>query len=1024
MCWVYGNADLNAEKGLHTSLSAEYTKGALNVSVSGYNNKISNKITQYEIINSIGSAELYYKNVSSATLQGLDVNAQYCLLRELTLKGSYSFCDAVDNSTGLQLESNVKHSGRVAATWNGSIRKSPFSLQLAGRLNSPKLYQEIVTAANGAEEAILSESKPFSIWKAVLVKPFQIASIVKANNDDFVRYEAVSAEDLGRLSRYDFVLGFGMGMRITAEQRTMIQVAADKGVPVYIHAATNPANAICGLYSVQLKQVRDYLDNGNKRNYQNLTHYVRQHIDNKRFFVTAADTAVKTVSDVIYHLDENVWFEDVNAYEEYLRSQSYYVEGGARIAIVGGFNDPFSGNRENIDSLIVGLQGAGMNVYPVIAAMKRLEFLKAIRPDAVIYFAHGRLSMGQADAAVEWIKASNIPLFTPLSLLVSQSQWEVDKMGMSGGFLSQSIVMPELDGAIYPYSLNVQELDDEDLFLFKAIPSRLKSFVRIVDNFIALKRKSNADKRLAIYYFKGAGQSTLAAQGLETVPALYNFLKHLRAEGYNVADLPDDVKGFEHLLMSQGAVMSTYAEGAFDEFLKNGRPALIEKSEYEAWARQSLETSLYEDVVNAYGEAPGKYMAVHRDDKSYIVAARIQLGNIVLLPQPMAGLGSDAFAIVHGAKAPPPHTYIAAYLWAQHAFRADAVMHFGTHGSLEFTPQKQVALGNFDLRQKGKIAELALQKQVALGNFDWPDRLVGSMLHFYYYTIGNIGESMMAKRRSYATIVSYLTPAFMETETRAQFKTLQEKIRHFHKTEGEQAQTAASLDVKRIALEMGLHRDLRLDSLPATPYSASEIERIENFAEEIANEKMNGHLYTSSVPYGLEKIRSTVVAMSADPVAYSIAKLERLSGKVDEAQLKSKTFFTQKYLEPAKTLVNKILDGMNVSDELICSLAGVRQDDLSESKKILAPPRRTMPASNDNASNGNASSSMSGAEKSASKPSSGGHPSWIPKIGQRPEETKKDAETKPTSVPPPAYTTEQKAKARAIVEIERTVRNI
>jgi outer membrane receptor for ferrienterochelin and colicins len=174
MFWVYGNPDLKAEKGLHSSLSAEYTKGALNVSVSGYRNKISNKITQYEIINSIGGAELYYKNVSSATLQGVDVNAQYCLLRELTLKGSYSFCDAVDNSTGLQLESNVKHSGTVSATWNGSIRKSPFSFQLAGRLNSPKLYQEIVTAADGTEEARLSESKTFSIWKAVLVKPFQL----------------------------------------------------------------------------------------------------------------------------------------------------------------------------------------------------------------------------------------------------------------------------------------------------------------------------------------------------------------------------------------------------------------------------------------------------------------------------------------------------------------------------------------------------------------------------------------------------------------------------------------------------------------------------------------------------------------------------------------------------------------------------------------------------------------------------------------------------------------------------------
>ena len=169
--------------------------------------------------------------------------------------------------------------------------------------------------------------------------------------------------------------------------------------------------------------------------------------------------------------------------------------------------------------------------------------------------------------------------------------------------------------------------------------------------------------------------------------------------------------------------------------------------------------ALYADVTNTYGEAPSAYMSVLKDGKEYLAVARIQLGNIALLPQPMAALGSDAFAIVHEAKSVPPHTYIGAYLWSQYAFEADAMLHFGTHGSLEFTPQKQVALISSD----------------------WPDRLVGTISHFYYYTIGNIGESMMAKRRSYAAIVSYLTPPFMESETRTQFKALQDRIQSYYK---------------------------------------------------------------------------------------------------------------------------------------------------------------------------------------------------------------------------------------------------
>ena len=168
--------------------------------------------------------------------------------------------------------------------------------------------------------------------------------------------------------------------------------------------------------------------------------------------------------------------------------------------------------------------------------------------------------------------------------------------------------------------------------------------------------------------------------------------------------------------------------------------ALVSKSDYEAWTAQSLPKDLYKEVTDAYGEAPGEFMSVQKEGNDYLAVARIQLGNIALLPQPMPALGDDEFAIVHGTKTPPPHTYIAAYLWSEYAFNADAMIHFGAHGSLEFTPSKQVALSSYD----------------------WPDRLIGTIPHFYYYTIANVGESIMAKRRSYATLVSYLTPPFKE----------------------------------------------------------------------------------------------------------------------------------------------------------------------------------------------------------------------------------------------------------------------
>jgi len=174
MFWIYGNPDLKAEKGLYSSISAEYIKDNFNGSLSAYYNNIDNKITQYDVINSEGANEKYYKNVSSAILKGVDISLSYILFKELVIKGNYSYCNAKDNSTGLQLSSNVKHSGTISVTWNSNIAHSPFSLQIAGRMNSPKLYQEVLTNNEGDETYSLSESKTYCVWKVVFVKPFDI----------------------------------------------------------------------------------------------------------------------------------------------------------------------------------------------------------------------------------------------------------------------------------------------------------------------------------------------------------------------------------------------------------------------------------------------------------------------------------------------------------------------------------------------------------------------------------------------------------------------------------------------------------------------------------------------------------------------------------------------------------------------------------------------------------------------------------------------------------------------------------
>ena len=177
--------------------------------------------------------------------------------------------------------------------------------------------------------------------------------------------------------------------------------------------------------------------------------------------------------------------------------------------------------------------------------------------------------------------------------------------------------------------------------------------------------------------------------------------------------------------------MGSYAKGAQEQFLKTAHPIWLSTEQYEQWAHEVLLPEKYQEVTDRYGDAPGNLLVT----EDSIAIACLQFGNILLFPQPRPALGDDEFKLVHGMPVAPPHSYLAPYLYMQKGFKADAVIHFGTHGNLEYTPGKNVA-----------------QSQA-----DWSDVLIGNLPHFYFYTTGNVGEGIIAKRRTHAVLVTHLT---------------------------------------------------------------------------------------------------------------------------------------------------------------------------------------------------------------------------------------------------------------------------
>lgn len=811
-----------------------------------------------------------------------------------------------------------------------------------------------------------------------------LGQISKANHNSFIKISEISTDELDDLDTYDMVFINAMGLRITEEQRNMIQHAAQNGLPVLTTAATNPLNNIVSVDEAVADTLKAYLGNGGRKNYASMLDYVRKYVDKKWMWTDEPLPVARRVVHQFYHADpenpdsEEVGFTHVSQYRNFLKTHGLFKEKAPAVVITGQMGQPAE--------LVSALEKSGNVVYPVndFKGLIASHAIDSINPSLVIYMAHGRMG----DYAVDYLKQQNIPLFTPLNVNRLIDAWEKDKMGMNGGFMAQSIVTPEIDGAIRPYALFGHYMDEEGLQHAFAIPERLDVFVETVNNYIELQQKPNSEKKVAIYYYKGAGQNALTAGGMEVIPSLYNLLTRLKAEGYTVKNLPASAQELGVMIQRQGAVFGTYAEGAMAEFMKHAQPAIVTKDAYEGWVKKALRPDKYNEILASDGEFPGSYLTT---DNGALAVPRIDLGNIVLLPQNAAGKGDNSFKILHGTEVAPPHAYVASYLWSQYGFGAYALIHFGTHGSLEFTPGKQVALCHDG----------------------WPDRLIGALPHFYIYSIANVGEGVIAKRRAYAGLQSYLTPPFMESSLRGTYRKLSEAIKVYNQTDPQQVDSRqqASFAVKRLAVAMGIHRDLGLDSVLTVPYTEDDIVRIDNFAEELATEKITGQLYTMGVPYEADRITSSVYAMTVDPVAYSLLALDKIRGKAVTDAERKKSLFTARYLSPARSLVARILAGQVVADDaLVCQVTGITSEQLEKARLIdrsLQVPHGMM-------------AMMVGGGKPATRPKAeNGRGDEAKHLGKP-----STAMMKAAMKGKPTYTKAEINLAQAVLEVERTILNV
>ncbi len=393
-------------------------------------------------------------------------------------------------------------------------------------------------------------------------------------------------------------------------------------------------------------------------------------------------------------------------------------------------------NTRHYDAVIAAFEARGLRVIPAFAsgldARPALEsyFSKdgQASVDCIVSLTGFSLVGGpayhDANAAKEALETMDVPyIVAHPSEFQSLEQWQESSRGITPIETTLMVAIPELDGATNPLLYAGHESGGKKGDADKLpVADRVERLANRALKLVSMKHRSRAERKLGVVIFNfppNAGAMGTAAH-LSVFESLFNSLRRLAQEGYTV-ELPDSVDDLRERLLTGNAAQygsdaNVLACVSTDSHVRN--------------------TPWLEAIEAQWGPAPGTQLSNGRD----IFVLGIQLGNITIAVQPGFGHEGDPMRLLFENGTAPTHAFSAFYHHLQHDIEVDALLHFGTHGALEF--------------MSGKHA--------GLSGDCWPERLLGDTPNFYLYAANNPSEASIAKRRSAATLISYLTPAITE----------------------------------------------------------------------------------------------------------------------------------------------------------------------------------------------------------------------------------------------------------------------
>ena len=472
-----------------------------------------------------------------------------------------------------------------------------------------------------------------------------------------------------------------------------------------------------------------------------------------------------------------------------------WIDGAPTAALVFYRALMQAANLAPVDALIAALQERGINPLPVHAASLKdpvaaaiiSETFDAAPPDVILNATGFALSAPGATTQRGPFTETDAPMLQVVFAGSDHDTWKTGANGLSARDIAMNVALPEVDGRILARAVSFKgaaqrdAATETDVVAYEPVPDRIDFTADLAKSWARLRQTAIADQRVAIILANYPNRDGRIGNGvgLDTPAGVVTALTAMAQAGYRIDGAPEDgdalVRRLQDGPTNAGAVARKIEES-------------LPLPSYEIFFA-ALPPNVRDAVIKRWGppEQDPLFLAGHTDCGAFAIPA-FRCGHVAIGLQPARGYNIDPSATYHDPDLVPPHNYLAFYAWVRESFGAQAVVHFGKHGNLEWLPGKSVALSSEC----------------------FPEAALGAIPHIYPFIVNDPGEGTQAKRRASAVIIDHLTPPLARAETYGPLRDLEALVDEYYE--------AANVDPRRLAVlgkqivelvrETGLDRDL------------------------------------------------------------------------------------------------------------------------------------------------------------------------------------------------------------------------